>query len=150
MPITLSVVRDAREYIPAAHWDRLAILISRDHDVDRALAERILAQTVAFLITCARNPGLPLGPAPMVDKGWHTFLTDTVPYRAFCQAHNGDYINHIPHLPGEDQEGPLVLRTTIQAIRDAGFTLDEQLWNAEGVDCNQCYAGCSNSPGKGK
>ncbi|WHT22610.1 hypothetical protein N8J89_16555 [Crossiella sp. CA-258035] len=148
MPITPTAVRDARDYLPAAQWDRLVTLIRRDHHLDRALSERILGQTIAFLITCCRNPGLSLRPSPMVDLGWHTFLHDTPAYWEFSQLHNGEYIHHIPDLTENDPESPLALRATIQAMRDSGFIVDEELWAGQAADCNQCYAGCSNSPRK--
>ncbi|GAU68550.1 Syd protein [Streptomyces sp. NBRC 110611] len=33
-----------------------------------------------------------------------------------------------------------------QAIRDAGFVIDRELWNAKAADCHQCHACCSDSP----
>lgn len=42
----------------------------------------------------------------------------------------------------------MVLNSTIRAIRMAGFALDVELWNAQSVNCNQCYAGCHDSPGR--
>ncbi|MGQ0839752.1 glycine-rich domain-containing protein [Actinokineospora sp.] len=120
----------------------------RDHAMDRDLAERTFAQTVAYLVTSAENPDTPMGPTPAVDKGVHTFVLDTPRYWNFCLEHAGIYLHHVPHLPEERAAQPKVLSSTIQAIREAGFRLDNELWDARDVNCHQCYACCSGSPKK--
>ncbi|MCG8918740.1 hypothetical protein L6E12_23445 [Actinokineospora sp. PR83] len=52
------------------------------------------------------------------------------------------------HLPEERPGQPKVLKTTIAAIRAAGFPLDAELWGAPDVDCHQCHACCHDSPEK--
>jgi hypothetical protein len=146
--MTLAAVelRDPRTCVSSAVWEREVRLIMRDHDLDRELAERTFAQTVAYLVTSAENPGILMGPAPRVDLGVHSFVLDTLNYTNFCQRHAGRYLHHVPHLPEEPASRPMVLQQTIAAIRAAGFPLDIELWGALDVECTQCHAGCHDSP----
>ncbi|MFE1171570.1 glycine-rich domain-containing protein [Streptomyces sp. NPDC058773] len=143
-------VRNPRNCVSSQVWEREVRLIMRDHVMERDLAERIFGQAVAYLVTSAERPEVRMGPAQAVDLGVHTFVLDTVNYMAFCVQHAGHYIHHIPHLPEEGEEQPHVLKGTIQAIRDSGFAIDQELWAAQGVDCSQCHAGCHDSPNSGK
>jgi hypothetical protein len=118
----------------------------RDHSMDRETAERTFDQTIAYLVTSAERPEVQMGPARLVDLGVHTFVLDTINYTEFCQQHAGHYIHHVPHLPEEKAGQPYVLKQTIQAIRDAGFPIDRELWNAKEADCHQCHACCHDSP----
>lgn len=127
-------------------WEREVRLIMRDHDMDREMAERTFGQTVAYLVASAEHPDVEMGPARLVDFGVHSFVLDTVNYTEFCVRHAGRYIHHVPHLPEETAGQPYVLKATIQAIRDAGFTVDRELWHAEETDCHQCHACCHDSP----
>jgi hypothetical protein len=80
--------------------------------------------------------------------------------------HFGRYVHHVPALPGNaaatdcvtenDVDGhdpetaqPLVLQQTIKAVKAAGFEIDAELWGmADAAECNQCHAGCHDSPKK--
>lgn len=139
-------LRDPRTCVLEQTWEREVRLIMRDHDMDRELAERTFGQTVAYLVTSAENPDIPMGPTFEVDKGVHSFVLDTPRYWDFCVRHAGTYLHHVPHLPEERAEQPMVLYDTIQAIRAAGFPLDDELWSARDVKCHQCHACCSDSP----
>ncbi|GAB3902225.1 glycine-rich domain-containing protein [Kibdelosporangium lantanae] len=141
------VLRDPRTCVSPEVWEREVRLIMRDHSMNRELAERTFGQTVAYLVTTAANPSLPMGPTPAVDKGVHSFLLDTPRYWDFCMHHAGTYLHHVPHLPEERATQPKVLQQTIQAIRATGFVLDNELWGALDVDCHQCHACCADSPG---
>jgi hypothetical protein len=141
-------VRDPRTCVSEQVWDREVRLIMRDHDMERELAERTFGQTVAYLVTSAENPDIPMGPTFDVDKGVHSFVLDTPRYWDFCMQHAGTYLHHVPHLPDERAEQPMVLYDTIQAIRTAGFPLDDELWGALEVKCHQCHACCHDSPKK--
>jgi hypothetical protein len=150
MTTTIVHLRDPRECVAPQVWEREIRLIMRDHGMNREFAERVFEQTVAYLVTSAEHPSVPMGPTPEVDKGVHTFVLDTPRYWDFCMAHAGSYLHHVPHLPEERAGQPKVLRATIQAIRDAGFRLDGELWSAPETDCHQCHACCHDSPGGGK
>ncbi|GAB3896996.1 hypothetical protein GCM10029964_079200 [Kibdelosporangium lantanae] len=139
-------LRDPRTCVSEEVWAREVRLIMRDHAVDRDLAERIFGQTVAYLVTSAENPDIPMGPTPAVDKGVHSFVLDTPRYWDFCMRHAGTYLHHVPHLPEERASQPKVLQQTIRGIQAAGFRLDKELWSALEVDCHQCHACCADSP----
>lgn len=139
-------LRDPRDCVTAEVWHREVRLIMRDHDMDWELAERTFGQVVAYLVTSAENPETPMGPTPEVDKGVHSFVLDTPRYWDFCVEHAGRYLHHVPHLPEERAGQPKVLHGTIQAIRAAGFRVDDELWGAQAGDCHQCHACCADSP----
>ncbi|GHH62503.1 glycine-rich domain-containing protein [Lentzea cavernae] len=139
-------LRDPRTLVSQDVWERLVKLIMRDHDMGLELAERTFGQTLAYLVASAENPGTPMGPTAAVDLGVHTFVLDTPRYIEFCQTYAGRYIHHVPLLDEERGGEAKVLRGTIQAVRNAGFHLDHELWQATDLDCNQCYAGCHDSP----
>lgn len=69
-------LRDPRSCVSPDVWEREVRLIMRDHRVDRELAERTFGQTVAYLVTSAENPDIPMGPTPAVDKGAAGFPLD--------------------------------------------------------------------------
>ncbi|MGH8905631.1 MAG: glycine-rich domain-containing protein [Egibacteraceae bacterium] len=147
-----------RSLVPDHLFARLIARIVVDEQIARPLAERIMAQALAFVKTCADNPGVPLSPSRLVDIGWHTFILHTREYAAFCQRVAGRFIHHTPTEGGPyDVAGPdAVLRSTINAIEASGFAVDPQLWEPHtslgkcsddgGGKCHQCYAGCYNSP----
>ncbi|WP_406343919.1 glycine-rich domain-containing protein [Streptomyces sp. NBC_00648] len=139
-------VREPRTCVTPEVWEREVRLVMRDHDMERELAERTFGQAVAYLATSAERPDVDMGPARLVDFGVHTFVLDTINYTDFCLKHAGQYIHHVPHLPEEKSSQPYVLKATIQGIRDAGFVIDRELWNAKAADCHQCHACCTDSP----
>ncbi|MGI5506338.1 glycine-rich domain-containing protein [Lentzea sp. CA-135723] len=142
-------LRDPRTLVSPEVWARLVKLIMRDHDLSLDLAERTFGQTLAYLVTAAENPGTLMGPTPSVDLGVHTFVLDTPRYIEFCETYAGAYIHHVPVLDEERDSQPQVLPDTIDAIRNAGFPLDLELWQVAAMDgsrCNQCHAGCHDSP----
>lgn len=107
-----------------------------------------------------------MGPSKQADEAWHSFMLDSIPYHHFTNRHFGRYVHHVPELPGAavgvlcvtDDEvtrdghgpksgGPLTLEQTIKAIKAAGFEIDPGRWGMESAaDCNQCHAGCHDSP----
>ncbi|MEH6375768.1 hypothetical protein V7793_15720 [Streptomyces sp. KLMMK] len=142
--------RNPRACVAPDVWERAVRLIMRDHEMDRGLADRTFSQTVAYLVTSGECRDVRMGPAPSVDLGVHSFVLDTINYTAFCIAVAGHYIHHVPHLPQENGSQPPSLRETVQAIKNAGFAIDHELWNASKSDCTQCHAGCTDSPVGGK
>ncbi|MFD3516598.1 glycine-rich domain-containing protein [Streptomyces sp. NPDC058657] len=164
---TLIVVREPRAYVTPDVWEREVSLLLRSPENTRELAERKFGQAVAFVMTCGENPDLLMGPSKAVDEAWHSFMLDSIQYHHFTNRHFGRYIHHVPELPGAkgdtecsggviDADGhdlktgkPLVLAQTITAIKAAGFEIDADLWGMEdAADCNQCHAGCHDSPKK--
>ncbi|GAA3070652.1 glycine-rich domain-containing protein [Streptosporangium carneum] len=149
-------VTDPCTLVEPGLFDRLVSRIRVDHPELGEVAEPIMEQALAFLATCAANPGADLGPSEQVDVGWHTFILYTRDYAAFCQRTAGRFIHHTPDdVPsgglGESKTGP-GLAATIEAMRAAGYRVDPVVWPDSAADCtskcHQCYSGCYASPEK--
>ncbi|MFE3171822.1 glycine-rich domain-containing protein [Amycolatopsis sp. NPDC059090] len=129
-------------------FTRLVNRISREHDMRREFAARIMDQALAYLGTCSAASE-PLSPSEPVDIGWHTFILYTREYAEFCERVAGRFIHHEPADTGaipitrtpEDS-----MSVTVKALRDAGYAVDLELWTAS-VKCNQCREGCTHSGG---
>ncbi|MFD8045494.1 hypothetical protein ACFV5E_18895 [Streptomyces chartreusis] len=71
-------------------------------------------------------------------------------YPAFCQRVAGQFVHHVP--TDEDEQTPggaaAAREGTMAAIAAAGYTVEAELWNSA-ADCNQCHAGCHDSPKSG-
>ncbi|MEY9997868.1 hypothetical protein ABIE67_010254 [Streptomyces sp. V4I8] len=130
---------------------RLVRRITVDHpDVGEATARRIVGQAAAFVAASGPEPGRMLVPSRMVDIGWHAFILHTVDYAHFCQRVVGHFVHHVPTGENEAPEGGAAAarERTLAAITAAGYTVDEELW-PDMADCNQCHAGCHDSPKSG-
>lgn len=128
--------------------ERLARRVTADHpEISKATARRIVGQAAAFIAASGQQPGRELVPSELVDYGWHAFILHTVDYADFCQRVVGRFVHHVPtdedeQLPG----GAAVARErTTASIQAAGYTVDAELWGVS-ADCNQCHAGCHDSP----
>jgi hypothetical protein len=150
--LTIDRVSSGRALVSGELFAQLTARIAHDHpELAPDLPARILDQALAFLATCATATG-PLGPSDLVDIGWHTFLLHTREYADFCQRIAGRFIHHQPEPP-PDETGPTApeplgvpISRAVEAIRAAGFAVDHELWRGKTADCNQCHAGCHDSP----
>ncbi|MDX3433949.1 hypothetical protein PV664_34315 [Streptomyces sp. ME01-18a] len=63
----------------------------RDHPFDSVIAERLLRQADACLITTMENKGrgLRMGPGKIIDTGVHMAFLDTKVYFALCGRSTG-------------------------------------------------------------
>ncbi|BBZ44933.1 glycine-rich domain-containing protein [Mycobacterium parmense] len=124
-----------RDLVERQLWERLVNRIVTDERIERALAERIMDQALAFLSLCAGDPDGNFSPAPLVDIGWHTFILYTKPYADFCHQACGRFIHHAPSdVDGVDYGKGNVART-VAALRARGFAVDEPLWADTRQDC---------------
>lgn len=142
---------DPRTLLPHEVWRELTSDVMDAHPgTGRPLAERIIGQTVAFLIAGTTTEA-PLSPSEQVDWGWHAFLLRTQAYQEFCDRHAGRFLHHHPGVSDAAETGgpKLVRNRTLAAISAAGFAVDEALW-PESADCTQCHSGCTDSPVGGK
>jgi hypothetical protein len=64
----------------------------------RSLAERIVVEALAFVVTCARNPKAPIAPSRTVDEGWHALVLHTAVYARLCDR-LGVFVHHYPERP---------------------------------------------------
>ncbi|MFE0421182.1 hypothetical protein [Streptomyces sp. NPDC058953] len=117
-------------------WEREVRLLLRDSVVVRSLAERILGQGIAYVVTAMENPGMDMGVGYTVDIGVHQLILDTPLYFALCDAHNnGKYKHHAPLI--ERRRDGVVARTA-ELIRKNGFVVDNELWETDASDCSPC------------
>jgi hypothetical protein len=138
---TVATGRDPRAFVFDTQWDKLVGLLMRDHPFDQVMAERVLGQAIAYLITAMerRGMGLGLGPGHIVDIGVHTMILDTVGYADFCNRHNGvAFLHHVPEVAMK-QDGS-VTRTADEISRH-GFSVDRPLWEADSAKCTPCRPG---------
>lgn len=144
--IGVSVLVEARDtgrsLLPPEVFDRLVAALMRDKEWDRSLAERVIAQTAAFVKASADNPDLVMAPSRLLDAGWHVFILDTAAYAAFCQRVAGRFVHHRPQ---DEPAGATVAADARAAIERAGFAVDAELWDGM-ANCSQCNAGCTDSP----
>lgn len=143
----LGVIADSepRQLIDTAVFNRLVSRIVEDDGLEVAMATRILEQALVFLKACADNPELLLSPSKAVDVGWHTFVLHTFDYAKFCEGVAGRFIHHNP-VRTDDIGTGAALKRTMSALRRTGLRVDEELWRVDSADCNQCHAGCYDSP----
>ncbi|AXG79683.1 hypothetical protein [Streptomyces paludis] len=117
-------------------WEREVRLLLRDSVAVRSLAERILGQGVAYLVTAMEHPGTDMGVGCTVDIGVHQLILDTPLYFAFCEEYNdGRYKHHAPLI--ERRRDGTVTRTA-ELLRGNGFAVDEELWSVDASDCSPC------------
>ena len=143
-----TVAANPRDLITPDLFDRLVRRIVKDEpEIDQTMAERIMAEALAFLQTCALNPGAGLSPAWAIDIGWHTFILHTSEYAEFCERAAGRFIHHAPTDDADERVGKYrPIKTTLATMREAGIPIDEHLWQAHAANCSQCHAGCTDSP----
>ena len=113
-----------RSLVPAETFEMLVSLIITEEGLPRPLAERIVTQTLAFLAASAGDRHPPLLASRMVDIGWRTFVLQTRPYAEFCDRVAGRFI----HYPGEPEFNLRRLLQAMDAIRAAGYAVDNDMW----------------------
>ncbi|MQS04375.1 hypothetical protein [Streptomyces alkaliterrae] len=117
-------------------WEREIRLMMRDNVMVRDMAERIMANAIAYTVTAMERPELHIGVGKVVDIGVHTLILDTPVYFAFCDVYNGGrYKHHAPLI--ERRNDGLVIRTA-DIIREQGFEPDDELWAMDGANCSPC------------
>ncbi|WP_158920614.1 hypothetical protein [Streptomyces sp. NBRC 109706] len=91
-------------------WEREIRIMMRDNIMLRDMAERIMANAIAYTITAMERPDIHIGVGRIVDIGVHTLILDTPVYFAFCEVYNGGkYKHHAPLI--ERRSDGLVIRT---------------------------------------
>ncbi|MFD5862622.1 glycine-rich domain-containing protein [Streptomyces chartreusis] len=130
---------------------RLVRRITTDHpEISAETARRIVGQAAAFIAASGQRPSRGLVPSELVDHGWHAFILHTVDYADFCERVAGRFVHHVPTDEGEQTPGGAAAarERTMAAIAAAGYAVDAELWHST-ADCNQCHAGCHDSPKSG-
>jgi hypothetical protein len=143
-PIT-TLKQDPRTLLTDAQFTGVVnTVLDNNPGMTQGLAERITAEAVKFVVAGATHPGIPLAPSRVVDEGWHALILHTRPYAQLCAEH-GPFVHHSPGYDPTFYDPDILTRTT-DAIRRAGFTVDEALW-AGPTDGNISVAAqCQHSP----
>jgi hypothetical protein len=138
-----TTTRDPRSFVTPQLWERQIALLVRDNPVDTVMAERLLGQAIAYLITAMEKwgQGLEIGVGAPVDLAVHTLILDTRNYAEFCRRHHGEFLHHVPEI---DRKADGTIARTAQVIEQNGFAVDWPLWQADFGKCSPCYPG-SNS-----
>jgi hypothetical protein len=134
-----------RDLIAPDLFSKLTCRVAACDGHDLNIAERVVEQTLGFLVACARQPEGRLSPSEMVDAGWHAFILHTADYGEFCERIAGRFIHHRPNGPGGAIPDQQAIGATIAAMRDAGVLVDPELWIPR-AECSQCYQGCADDP----
>lgn len=136
---TAVATKNPKDYLSPEIWDREVTLLTRDNPFDRVMAERILGQAIAYLITAMNHPGEPLGVGQLVDYGVHTLILDTKIYREFCHRYNnGRFLDHIPAI---ERKRDGTVERTAHVIEKEGFAVDWPLWEHDFAKCSPCAPG---------
>jgi hypothetical protein len=126
---------------------RLVNRISKENNMPREFAARIMDQALAFLCACGEeDQRCSLSPSELVDIGWHTFILYTREYADFCRRIVGQFVHHVPNDDDRGGGDPReeIARTT-KAIASLGFAVDNELWLTFQVNCNNGDDGCRSS-----
>uniref|UniRef100_UPI003F49847C glycine-rich domain-containing protein n=1 Tax=Amycolatopsis sp. CA-096443 TaxID=3239919 RepID=UPI003F49847C len=136
----VAALRDPRGYLASEVWDKEVGLLMRDNPFDKIMAERLLGQAVAYLITAMelRGQHRELGPGQLVDIAVHQLILDTRMYHAFCDTYLGEYLHHVPEV---ERKGDGTVARTAEAIAALGFPVDWPLWEADFAKCSPCHPG---------
>jgi hypothetical protein len=138
---TPTITLDPRLYLPPEFWEREIALLARDHHTwDKVMAERVLGQAIAYLVTAMQSEAVGLGCGELVDEGVHQLILDTRIYREFCARHNkdGEFLDHVPYI---DRKADGSVMRTAEAISEFGFPVDWPLWEKDAASCTPCAPG---------
>jgi len=107
--------RNPRDYVPAQVWDREIKLLVRDNPFDTVMAERLLGQGIAYLITAMEKygQGLELGCGELVDTA----------------------------VPEIDRKYDGTVERTADIVAASGFPVDRPLWEHDFSKCSPCSPG---------
>ncbi|MFD4638863.1 glycine-rich domain-containing protein [Lentzea sp. NPDC058436] len=125
---------------------RLRLQLTSEHSMTVIEADRIITDTISFLLVCAADPHSRFRPSRQVDLGWHQFILNTRDYADFCDRVAGRFIHHVP----DEFDAPVgratedVLSPTVNAIKAAGLPFHADLWLGDDGRCSQCHAGCTD------
>ncbi|MFI7094039.1 glycine-rich domain-containing protein [Streptomyces lydicus] len=142
-PHVLATVRDLIG--DAAFLSVAGTVMDNNPGMEFALAERITDEGLKFVVACAATPDAPLAPSRVVDEGWHALILHTKVYEELC-ASLGGFVHHYPGFDPDNYD-PLTSVRTQDAIRAAGYHVDEELWGAPtGDQLVAVSAKCQHSP----
>ncbi|UCM91486.1 glycine-rich domain-containing protein [Streptomyces marincola] len=126
---TVPVARNARELLTPEEFAAVAATVQDTSGVNEHVAARITEQALAFVAVAADAPHAALAPSRTVDEGWHALILHTRVYERLCRR-LGRVVHHHPERPGSTDATCTAdwLTRTTDAIRQAGYGIDEELW----------------------
>ncbi|MGW8630642.1 glycine-rich domain-containing protein [Streptomyces sp. NPDC055793] len=144
MSATTTALRTGRELIDDELFDSIARMVMHEKGRDRAFAEQVTDQAVAFVYVAATST-VPMVPSDDVDEGLHAFILHTPDHHAFCQQHAGRFLHHNAR-PGVPRTVEDVARSA-QAMKAAGFRVTDDRWSV-GDTAFQCDSDCGRPYGQ--
>nr|WP_107905394.1 hypothetical protein [Streptomyces chartreusis] len=138
--IVTGPVRSVRDIVPADLWQKQVGLLMRDYPYDSLMAERVLGQGYAYLLTAMAKRGQKLGLAPseLVDIGVHTIILDTMAYAELCEKYNDGHFLH--HVPKVDFKNDGSVMQTAHLVAAQSWEVDLRLWQ-DAAECGPCHPG---------
>ncbi|MEU2433058.1 hypothetical protein ABZ611_26810 [Streptomyces sp. NPDC007861] len=121
-------------------FDRLAEFCAEEYGLERAVAEQVMDQGLAFLDVMGRT-GEGLSPSKRVDPAWHTFMLHSAEYTTWCEERFGRYIHHAPNSRRRDKA---TMVDVVGRIRAHGYAVDEGLRGTK-ANCNEPTC-CGDGP----
>ena len=116
--------------------------IVKEHGFSEVAASAVLDEALVFMHLAANNPGSGLGPSPLVDIGWHTFILYTREYTDYCQAAFGRYLHHSPFNAEEQATIARPVADTVKFMAEHGITYDADLWRIRTAECTDGESAC--------
>ncbi|MDT0441199.1 glycine-rich domain-containing protein [Streptomyces johnsoniae] len=108
------------------------------------LAQRIVSQGAAFVGAAAVTEHT-ISPSRTVDEGWHALILHTRIYQRLCDR-AGRFVHHVPQAPDSGRFDTAWRDRAMDAIRAAGFEVDEELWRPPGDRTVDVAAQCQHRP----
>lgn len=143
MPPQLDHLLDGDEFTAVTHT-----VLDNNPGMTDDLAQRITAEAIKFVATCAANRFSPIAPSRVVDEGWHALILHTALYQRLC-TDLGGFVHHFPERPDPGRYDSAVLDLTVQVMAEAGLDADPSLWlePTDGrivvaANCQHCPAPC--------
>lgn len=138
-----------REMISPSLWQRLTDRIEKEEGADSESSQKIMNESLGFLVACAENSGVALSPSEKVDVGWHTFILYTKDYAEFCENIAGEFIHHEPSDSKEAEQTTeaMTIKDTFDFLQEKGYEVDPELWLTDlPIDETQrCSSHCRNT-----
>ncbi|MFD9819077.1 glycine-rich domain-containing protein [Streptomyces violascens] len=123
----------------------VATVLDNNTGMAADVAERIVAEALAFVAACAQFPGSRLKPSRVVDEGWHALILHTGVYARLCRSMHR-FVHHVPERPDVTRHDPGALARTMERITQAGYPVDVRLWLPPTDETLPVAATCEHSP----
>ncbi|MFF8845466.1 glycine-rich domain-containing protein [Streptomyces sp. NPDC015127] len=138
-------LRTGRSLVDEELFDSIVRLVMHEKGRDRAFAEQVTDQALAFVATAAVST-VPMVPSDDVDEGLHAFILHTPDHHAFCDKHAGRFLHHNarPGVPRKVED----VTASARAMKAAGFMVIDARWTVDGENAAQCDSDCGRPYGE--